>query len=126
MATSKIQAGAGRVLLWENPNPTASFDPQTILSTDLSEYAYIEVWAMLYTGFQHLIPVVHVPIGMQGNLTGVAGHAGETSGVLVVVTRGITFNSNSIYASEGMGCSASSSWTINNGNAIPYKIYGIK
>jgi hypothetical protein len=127
MATSKIHKERVRELLWTNPSPTSSFLAQTILTADLSGYDYIEVWAMLYTSFQHLIPVVQIPIGKQGNLTGVAGNANETSGYGVLVTRGVTVLTDKIVAAEGYGVQTNGGqWAVNNSNAIPWKIFGIK
>ena len=82
---------------------------------------------MLYTGFQHLVPVVQIPIGMQGNITGVAGNTGETTGYGYLVTRGVAAHSDKITCSEGMGVQVNGGqWSVNNGNAIPWKIFGIK
>ena len=127
MATSTIHKERVRELLWTNPSPTSNFPPQTILTADLSGYDYIEVWAMLYTGFQHLVPILQIPIGMQGNITGVAGNANETSGYGVLVTRGVTALTDRIAAAEGYGVQTNGGqWSVNNGNAIPWKIFGIK
>lgn len=117
-----------KVLLWTNPNPTSNFVAQTILTdVDFTQFDEIEIWAYLYTGFQHFVPIIKIPVGSQGNITGVAGVSGETSGVGYILTRGVRSNNSYINIAEGYGCATNGgNWVVNNGNAIPYKIYGIK
>ena len=113
-------------LLWSNSSPTSAFSPQTI-SIDLSGYDEIEVHGINYTGFVSIMPTVNIPIGSKGNLIGLAGSTGDSTGIGFLVARGITANSTGITISEAKGVGTNgSSWAVNNNNMIPTKIYGIK
>lgn len=105
------------VLLWENPNPSASFGAQTI-ALDLSEYAGIIVEGLQSTAEQKVLYRTYVKKGdytvsngAQG--FGFASSRGQARGVSITDTT-VTFTNS--YIGE----------TLVNTNQIPYKIYGVK
>lgn len=115
-------------LLWSNPNPTANFPTQALLNgEDLTVYDAIEVIGINYSGYKSIMPPLQIPIGGKGNLIGLAGSTGDSAGMGFLVMRGISVNTNSIVVSGAMGVSTNgASWSANDNNMIPYKIYGIK
>lgn len=115
-------------LLWSNPNPTANFPTQALLNgEDLTVYDAIEVIGINYSGYKSIMPPLQIPIGGKGNLIGLAGSTGDSSGTGYLVMRGISANSNSIVVSGAMGVATNgTSWGANDNNMIPQKIYGIK
>lgn len=117
-----------KTLLWSNPNPSVNCPRTTILNgTDMTVYDEIEVHGINYTGYGSIMPPVRIPIGKQGNLIGLAGSTGDSSGVGFLVARGIIINNSSIVITEAMGVSTNgASWSQNDNNMVPTKIYGIK
>ena len=117
-----------KTLLWTNANPTIGLSPVTILNgTDMTVYDEIEVHGVNYSSFQSIMPPVRIPVGKHGNLIGLAGSTGDSSGTGFLVARGIKVNSSSIDISSAMGVATNgSNWYSNNSNMIPTKIYGIK
>lgn len=115
-------------LLWTNPNPTANFPTQALLNgEDLTVYDAIEVIGINYSGYKSIMPPLQIPIGGKGNLIGLAGSTGDSAGMGFLVMRGISVNTNSIVVSGAMGVSTNgASWSANDNNMIPQKIYGIK
>lgn len=117
-----------KTLLWTNPSPAAGFVSKTLLNnTDLTVYDEIEVHGVNYTGFQSIMPPIRVPIGSHGNLIGLAGSTGDSSGTGFLVARAIYANGNNVLVSSAMGVPTNgTSWYQNDSNMIPTKIYGIK
>lgn len=115
-------------LLWTNPSPTSNFPTQALLNgQDLTVYDAIEVIGVNYDGYGSIMPPLQIPIGGKGNLIGLAGSTGDSAGIGFLVMRGISANANSIVVSGAMGVSTNgSSWSANDNNMVPIKIYGIK
>lgn len=105
-----------RVLLWTNPNPTASFGPQTI-NLDLSDYDYVEIIAKK-TASETWYFTSKIPIIAQGNL--------------YFIESGVTFDRNCTLSSTGIQFKtgyynlATGSLVTDNTRSVPYQIYGIK
>lgn len=117
-----------RTLLWENSNPSTGMNSTTLLNgTDMTVYDCIEVHGVNYTAFQSIMPPIRVPIGSHGNLIGLAGSTGDSSGTGFLVARAIYANGNNVLVSSAMGVPTNgTSWYQNDSNMVPTKIYGIK
>lgn len=101
------------ILLWTNPNPSASFAAQTI-SLDLSDYKYVILTVISGTGYDYtprassILPVLD---DYQEEM-GVAAAGTRSARFVIARPMGITFSTSN--ASSG------------NNFTIPYKIYGVK
>ena len=115
-------------LLWTNPSPTNTFNAQTLLNgVDLTVYDEIEVHGINYTTYGSIMPPIRIPIGGKGNLIGIAGSSGDSSGMGFLVARGVTVNNSSVTIQNAAGVATNgSSWSSNNNNMIPTKIFGIR
>jgi hypothetical protein len=108
-------------LLWENPNPLASFAAQTI-NLDLSEYDSLEIeFNMTINSPVKTSCIVSVANENQFLLTSTYGSASKIVGL---------YRTGTIYNSS---ISFRSGWTSNptadtetNTSCVPYRIYGIK
>lgn len=122
---SAVQAAidkASWTLLWTNPNPTASFSPQTI-SVDLSNYNAFAVSVIddgLYVG-----TFTFVKNDFSGN--GAYSFARPWSGGGGIFSRIVSFSDSGIYFDAGRQTTLPNTYNGSaNGRAIPIKIYGIK
>lgn len=117
-----------RELLWTNPSPSSSFANQDILTTtDFTQYTEIEVVGINYRTYSSIMPVLRLRIGEQGNLIGLAGSTGDSTGVGFLVARGVKAMTDRVRFFSGAGVPTnSSSWYVDNNNMIPLHVYGIK
>ena len=115
MAVSTIQAE--RVLLWENPNPTAAF-PAQFINMDLSGYSRVEVVAKHWSNadMQAIAQSEALAYGEITILNGSNGHFAFRD------WQGYT---DKIYVGAGRDFYSTSSSATDNA-AIPLRIYGIK
>ena len=104
MAESKIIHQSSIKLLWTNPNPTASFPPQTI-PLDLSSYDMIMIISDTSTTMMSINGVAYI----YGNLPALPR------------SRQINASINTVIFGSGYQVN-----TEDNGAAVPINIYGIK
>lgn len=116
MATGTIKNDI--VLLWTNPNPTASFAEQDI-NLDLSDYRFIEITALY-------VPVTRVEVG--GGASAMQWFVGSTSTTMGTIAnaRRVYAYSNKVHFMNNEQVYTGSASTVVNTNTIPLKIYGIK
>lgn len=108
-------------LLWTNPNPTANFSAQTV-SIDLSDYDEVEVVTIVSrTSGKMGICHLYFTSPVSQSLAFLGDDATKHARDLSINTSGITFQ-NGYYQYMTSGQSK----TTDSGQAIPYKIYGIK
>ena len=120
-------SGSSRTLLWTNPTPTLNFAEQDILTTtDFTQYDEIEVVGINYVNYGSIMPSLRLRIGEQGNLIGLAGSSGDSTGTGFLVARGVKSYTNKLHFYSAAGVATnSSSWSVNNNNMIPLHVYGI-
>ena len=107
---------AGMELLWENPNPTAQFNPQTI-ALDLNKYSYIGVSSNFSTGSAGLYPT-KIDVCKKGNSYVIINR--YTSSDQYFSNRMVNSSDSGVTFQTGYNTS-----TAGNAYAIPTKIYGI-
>lgn len=108
-------------LLWTNPNPTSNFAAQTI-SLDLSGYDAVDVVAVVSrTSGRMGMCRLFVGAPVDQSLAVLGDDATKHARDLTLYSDGITFQ-NGYYQYMASG----SSKTTDAGQAIPYKIYGVK
>ena len=114
MATGTIQKNM--VLLWENPNPSASFGAQTV-SLTLSGYSFVLIEYRDYTASDAASALHTILCGVGGKYQMLSGYSKNNrigNRTANVTASGITF-SEAQYNNE----------TTNTYN-VPLRIYGIK
>ena len=116
-----LSKGEYKTLLWTNPNPTSNFAAQTIL-LDLNGYDAVDVVTVVSrsSGKMGSYRIFFGAPVSQGLLF-LGDDATKHARNLTLYTDGITFQ-NGYYQYMTSG----SSKTTDAGQAIPYKIYGIK
>ena len=105
-----------RVLLWTNPNPTASFAPQAV-SIGLSNYDAVEVLAKK-TATEPYHFYSKAPIGTTGNACVIEGGVTFDRNYVVSET-GITFQGGGYAMPNG-------SFVADDTRSVPIEIYGIQ
>lgn len=110
----------GLKLLWENPNPTADFEAQTI-SLDLSDYSFIKILSIRMKNTTDYI-VDEGIVGYGGQIKYVSGStSGSNTDAGVSLWRDFKVSTNEVTFLGG--------WRNNtqrDENAIPLAIYGCK
>lgn len=110
-----------KTLLWTNPNPTSNFSAQTI-SLDLSEYDAVDVVAIASRTSDKMGTCrIYFGAPVSQGLYLLGDDATKHARDLTLHTDGITFQ-NGYYQYMSSGASK----TTDSGQAIPYKIYGVK
>ena len=120
----------GPVLLWENPNPGAVFNPQKI-ALDLSEYSKVIISAVFSTGSPDVIsaPIIvdktNAEAANTGNPALVCGTVPSVDayGISPLVGRAVAVFNDGVKFYVGK---QSSSGTANNSACVPYRIWGVK
>ena len=116
MATGTIKNDI--VLLWTNPDPTASFAAQ-IISLDLSDYRFIEITAKY-------VPVTRVEVGGEESVMQFFVGSSDTTYGTIANLRRVTAYSNRVQFADNQQVYTGSAITTVNTNTIPLKIYGIR
>lgn len=118
------------VLLWENPNPAAAFNPQKI-ALDLSEYSKVIISAVYIISNPSAIfaPIIvdktNAEAATTGNPALVCGTVPSVDayGISPLVGRAVAVFNDGVKFYTGK---SSSSGTPDNGVCIPYRIWGVK
>ena len=117
MANGTIAAPHAIDLLWQNPNPTASFSPQTV-TVDLSGYTLVMVVIRQSdTSGYEVSAIIPNAVWASGRALTVTNYRQVRS--FQIVSTGVSFE-------EGQEGSPSGNVSVNNARAIPIYIYGIK
>ena len=110
-----------KTLLWTNPNPTSNFSSQSI-PLDLSGYDAVDVVAVVSrTSGKMETCRIYFGAPVDQGLYFLGDDATKHARDLSINTSGITFQ-NGYYQYMESG----SAKTSDSGQAIPYKIYGVK
>lgn len=116
-----LSKGEYKTLLWTNPNPTSNFAAQTVL-LDLSGCDAVDVVAVVSrTSGKMGTCRLYFGAPVSQSLVFLGDDATKHTRDLTLYTDGITFQ-NGYYQYMTSG----SSKTTDSGQAIPYKIYGVK
>ena len=117
-------------LLWENANPTSSFEPQTLSNINLSEYKEIEIWHSFINNINDNVAIQRFKNHTINNYlcilflnkdhtTSVTDFLNACSRKFSITEDGITFEEGNMIYSGGVYAGI-------NGRCVPLKIYGIK
>lgn len=110
--------------LWQNASPTSDFAGQT-LSLNLSEYDYVEIVFKSYKTISGEY-ISKFKVGSQGNLYTLT-NIGVASAASYATYRSVTTNQSGItFGAGGFKYTSNNTWNLDNGYAIPVRIYGIK
>lgn len=123
-------------VLWENPDPTASFASQSISLPTLPEYDYVMIEAYYNNSNQvsnfepALFPTCKINDGTTATAnyasTGVI-HAALNEGEFPIASRTVYVNYSDVYFhAQGSYNTAADKYTYNNNYCIPYRIYGVR
>lgn len=117
MANGTIASPHAIDLLWQNPNPTASFSAQTV-AVDLSGYTLVMVVIRQSdtTGYEVSTIIPNV-VWASGRALTVANY--RQLRAFQIVSTGVSFE-------DGQEGPPSGNVSVNNARAIPVCIYGIK
>ena len=106
------------ILLWTNPNPSSSFSAQTINNINLTDYKFIEIYYIRYSGeniFCNRVPFENTEIYTQLN------YCDYDIGSVRAWIRNVRLRTNDIYFNT-----ASINGNVDNSALVPYKIIGYK
>ena len=106
------------ITLWTNPNPTSSFSAQTINNINLTDYKFIEIYYIRYSGeniFCNRVPFENAEIYTQLN------YCDYDVGNVRAWIRNVRLRTTDIYFNT-----ASINGNVDNSALVPYKIIGYK
>lgn len=117
MANGKIPTPHAIDLLWQNPNPTASFAPQTV-AVDLSGYTFVMVVIRQSdTAGYEVSTIIPNVVWTSGRALTIANY--RQLRAFQIVSTGVSFE-------DGQEGAPAGNVAVNNARAIPVFIYGIK